>query len=216
MLVRSAWTAAQNFAGRTFAWASRQALLQLEFPEIFEFAGWDQFVSEGKPVLPRYKAALRSVHELASIAQWKSSFVQSSVSAPFLLVQQFPCSAGGRLLDASHMGHLGFADAWESLRLGIGAGSKLSVSIGKVKVCSLCNGPRCGLAHLLASCSGTCDIREAFLSASDHGFSTALQGAPAGDWPSVLLSPHSDLDKLMRAVEYCARVMKAFESIRRD
>ena len=93
------------------------------------------------------------------------------------------------MLDASHMGHLHFADAWESLRPGIGAGSRLSIAMGTRKVCALCGGPMSGLAHLLASCSGLNRIRADFLSGVDQNFATTLQGAPAGDWPSVLLFP---------------------------
>ena len=77
--------------------------------------------------------------------------------------------------------------------------------MGTRKACVLCGGPMSGLTHLLASCSEIIGIREGFLSGVDKHLTTALQGAPEGDCPSVLLSPHLELDQLMGVVEYWAK-----------
>ena len=78
MLVRAAWSAAQSFPGRTFAWESQHALQQLGFPEVYSYDGWDEYMDRGTPVLPKSKAALKKVLEASSIAIWRSSFLAST------------------------------------------------------------------------------------------------------------------------------------------
>ena len=109
MLVRAAWSAAQHFPGHTFARTSKQALVSLGSPEVYEFAGWKEFLADGIAVLPNYKAALKAVLVAHSQAQWKASFLKSA-PPPYMLVQQFPCCAGTRLLDAGFLGHISFAE----------------------------------------------------------------------------------------------------------
>ena len=71
--------------------------------------------------------------------------MHAAKARPYLLSQQFPCSAGGRLLEAGHLDGLHQADAWESLRLAFGAGQAVVR-----KPCVCCGSPKAGHAHILA------------------------------------------------------------------
>ena len=147
---------------------------------------------------------LRSFFVGRSTQAWKTKFFVSSLDSPFLLSQQFPCSAGGRLLDAGYLDKLHDADKWESFRLCLGVGSKV-----KSRPCILCRGPVVGHAHLLAVCPAVLQQRESFVASSSVFFADRLATAPPGDWPSVLLSPHMDLDRLALVVSFCAQIMDA-------
>ena len=105
------------------------------------------------------------------------------------------------------MSHLHDADAWESLRLGVGRGGALSISINGGKGCVLCGGVSPGITHILASCPHLQAQREVFLASLAPTVALILRSAPPGDWPSVLLSPHLDLDHLKVSTEYCSRIM---------
>ena len=129
------------------------------------------------------------------------------MAQPFLMSQQFPCSVGGRLLDAGHLTALKESDAWDSFRLSLGAAQLL-----KRRPCVLCSGLEAGHAHTLAACSVLCQDRAMFLANVDAGFAARMASAPPGDWPSVLLSPHLELDRLKVVVSFCARIMEALKT----
>ena len=120
-----------------------------------------------------------------------------------MLVQEVMESAGQRLLNDGRLEHLRAVDAWERLRLGI---QVTSYSSARRKLCLLCGSDSTGLAHILAVCPGTQLSGSALLSAADVCWSSALRGAPAGDWPSVILSPQLEIDRLVLAVTYGAAV----------
>jgi len=207
MLVRSIWEAAQTYPGNTFSYVSKQSLTELGLPEIFSFHGWPDFISNGVPVLPEYKAMLRKFFGDRSTQAWKSKFLVASLDQPYLLSQQFPCSAGGRLLDAGYLDKLRDADVWESFRLCLGVGSSV-----KKRPCILCNGPIVGNAHFLAECPAVLQQRQFFLASVEPLFADRLAAAPPGDWPSVLLSPHIELNRLALVVSFCAQIMDALGS----
>jgi len=202
LLVRSVWQAAQQFPGHTFAEVSRQRLADLGLPEIFHFPGWAGFLSDGSSCLKEYKSMLKESLVRSSVQTWKTSFLHSSAVQPFLMSQQFPCSAGGRLLEAGALDKLHDADLWEAFRFGLGASSEIRKS-----PCILCGSGQAGHAHILATCPVTHEARLLFLSIVDSGFAARLGTAPQGDWPSALLSPHLDLYRLKAAVTYCAQIM---------
>ena len=112
-------SAAQQFQGHTFAEVSRQRLADLGLPEIFHFPGWTGFLSDGTSCLKEYKSMLKESLVRSSVQTWKTSFLHSSAVRPFLLSQQFPCSAGGRLLEAGALDKLHDADLWEAFRFGL-------------------------------------------------------------------------------------------------
>ena len=93
------------------------------------------------------------------------------------------------------------------MRLGIGLAGALTVSTEGRKVCALCNHSETGRAHILALCPAVASDRHTFLAKLDERFAATLQSAPAGDWPSIVLSPHLDLNKLKGAVVYCSAIM---------
>ena len=47
------------------------------------------------------------------------------------------------------------------------------------------------------------------MSSADEEWRQSLYSAPAGDWPSVILSPHLPLTRMKLAVEYVSIVTKA-------
>ena len=211
MLVRRAWSAAQKLPGRTFANASLQALTHLGFPEVFQFPGWAAFLEHGVSVLPSYKAALKERLVSDSISRWRAAQLRSHAAVPSLLAQQYPCSAGARLLDAGYRDVLPHADQWDLLRLGFGAAYTLGFTRGSQYLCKLCGCPTTGMAHLLASCHALSSHRETFLDHIGFFYSAKLQGSPAGDWPTLVLSPHLDLAVLRHAVVFGAAVVGLLE-----
>ena len=105
------------------------------------------------------------------------------------------------------MGVLYHADRWESLRLGIGPAAQLSELIGRQRVCKLCASAGYGLVHLLCTCPAVAVGRELFLNRVGIFYASKLSGAPSGDWPTVVLSPHADLAFLQHAVVFGATVL---------
>jgi len=204
MLVRTVWSAAQEYQGRTFAWASRQSLLELQLPEIFDCAEWSAFLRDGTPALAIYKSRLKIFLCARSIQLWKATLVSSSSAQPAILSWQFPCSAGARLLAAGFLSSLVDADALDSFRLYLGVCSAL-----KNKSCPLCGSSHSGHAHVLAVCPAVMGPRCIFLSSVDSVFASRLEEAPPGDWPTAILNPHLDIQRLIRAVRYTADIMDA-------
>ena len=211
MLVRSAWESAQHFPGKTFASVSQEALKSVGFAEIFSFEGWGNFIAHGVPVLPIYKAALRERLVVDSVARWRASMASMGAIVPSLLSQQFPCSAGGRLLDGGYMEVLLQADQWDLLRLGVGAAACLSQGRGGNHLCKLCGVSFPGMSHILSSCSVLVGERNRFLSQVGGFYSSKLLSAPSGDWATLVLSPHADLVFLQHAVVFGAAVMDALK-----
>ena len=207
MLVRQGWAAAQVLPGRTFANASRSALTELGFQEVFQFEGWPAFLDSGAPVLPSYKAALKGWLVTRSVSKWRNALVLSGTVNPIILALQFPCSVGCRLLEAGFMCVLHHADRWDSLRLGIGAAARLSELSGRHRVCRLCASVEYGLAHLLSACPTVAAAREHFLQQVGVFYASKLVGAPAGDWPTLVFSPHADLVFLQHAVVFGATIL---------
>ena len=138
---------------------------------------------------------------------WKAEYARSSMAQPFMLSQQFPCSAGGRLLEAGFLEKLHDADAWDSFRLAIGAGQLV-----KRRPCVCCGGNMAGHAHILAVCPSLTRMRGVFLAEIDPIFASQLAAAPSGDWPSVLLSPHLDIDRLKIVVSFCAAIIEVLKT----
>ena len=145
-----------------------------------------------------------------SVQNWKSSFLASSMAQPFFMSQQYPCSAGGRLLDAGHLDFCKDADAWDLFRLGLGASQLL-----KSSPCALCGQACRGHAHVLAVCCSTQIQRSRFLDSVDAGFAGRLRLAVPGDWPSALLTPHLEIFRLKAVVRYCAEIMQALRETHR-
>ena len=110
-------------------------------------------------------------------------------SQPVMLAQQLPCSAGDRLLDSTSMDFLHHADRWEYLRLGIGAAAQLSLLVGGQHRCKLCGGSVHELPHILCSCPSVDASRKVFLFKVGTFYASKLRGAPASDWPSMVLNP---------------------------
>jgi hypothetical protein len=206
MLVRTVWAAAQDYPGRTFAATTRQSLVDLGLPEIFETPDWEDFLQTGKPVLPRYKAFLKEELSNRSIAKWRVKFFGSSQAQPYHLSQQFPCNAGARLLEADHLDVLKEAAAWDAFRLCLGDGRHL-----KSKQCILRGGMDAGHAHILATwhCQAVSLERASFLAGVDSSLADSLSSAPPADWPIVLLNPHLELQRLREVVYYVAQIMDA-------
>ena len=110
------------------------------------------------------------------------------------------------------MNVLFFADRWDSLRLGIGPAAQLSALDGRQRVCKLCAGAGFGLAHLLCSCPAVAGERKLFIDSVGCFYASKLSGAPAGDWPTVVLSPHADLAFLQHAVVFGATIQDHLKS----
>ena len=72
MLVRTVWAAAQGYPGRTFAHASKAALLAAGLPEIFDYPGWCAFMADGTPVLPHVLSwqMVKALISEQSILKW--------------------------------------------------------------------------------------------------------------------------------------------------
>jgi len=119
LLVRKAWAAAQSLPGQTFAAASKELLLQLGLPEVFDVDGWNQFISCGDPVLPSYKALVKDTLEQRSVSAWLHVIRTSYSDRLHLLSQHSPSSVGARLLDSGALDLLAAADDWERFRLGL-------------------------------------------------------------------------------------------------
>ena len=151
-------------------------------------------MSDGTPVLNKYKEQLKTILKNRSVQAWKQQLLHSSYSRPYHMVQQFPCSAGGRLLAAGFLTHLHAADAWECFRLSIGA----EVALRKGP-CLLCGGRDFGHVHVLASCPMLWTARQHFSSSVDALFVGQLTAAPSGDW---------ELNRLAHAVEFCASIIE--------
>ena len=82
---------------------------------------------------------------------------------------------------------------------------------GRLKRCKLCGEVDHGLGHLLAECTALEAERAAFLSASGGAWLGMLSGAPAGDWPTAVLSPHSGVTDLVCAVKFVAAIVEQLE-----
>jgi hypothetical protein len=79
----------------------------------------------------------------------------------------------------------------------------------KNKSCPLCGSSHSGHAHVLAVCPAVMGPRCIFLSSVDSVFASRLEEAPPGDWPTAILNPHLDIQRLIRAVRYTADIMDA-------
>ena len=202
MLVREVWSAAQSYPGNTFAFKTRKCLQDLELPEIYEHAGWYQYMRTGRSPLHDYKMFLKSRLEDRSVQSWKAKLVVSRSCPTYLLCQHYPCSASGRMLDADWLEYTWAADSWERLRLSLGVASKVLVG-----PCVLCGSRAYGHAHILASCNFCTILRTAFLAKLDDDLAERLRSAPEGDWPSVLYNPHMELSRLKVIVKFCDWVM---------
>ena len=121
---------------------------------------------------------------------------------------QFPCSVGGRLLDAGHLSCCHDADAWDFLRLSLGVAQRVSM-----RPCVLCGSNQSGLAHVLVSNPAVQQQRAEFLHALDGTSAARLVSAMPGDWSSALLTPHLDLCRLIESVGYCAKIMNALRQV---
>ncbi len=120
VLARTVWKAAQAYPGRTFSSASKQSSADLRRPEILNLRAWPDFLRRG--VRPGHKAMLSGFFIDRRTQAWKVKTKFASMAQPHLLSQQFPCCAGGCLLDAAHLNKLRDVDAWESFRLVLGVG----------------------------------------------------------------------------------------------
>ena len=105
------------------------------------------------------------------------------------------------------------ADRWELLRLGIGAAAHLSSSSGGMRLCKLCGGSMYGMPHILAVCPALEVERNVFLVKVGTFYANRLRGAPAGDWPTVVLSPHADLVILRQAVIFGGAIMDHLQTM---
>jgi len=209
MLVRRVWDAAQEYPGRTFAWASRQALTIVGFPEIFDFQGWSEYLEHGASSLPQYKESLKAKMVADSVLQWRSAMRRCTSAPPWIMAQQYPISAGERLLEQGCMADLFHADRWDELRLGLAGAATLSASVGGRRMCKLCMSGQASMAHILATCTAVGAARQHYLHSLSGYFSARLREAPAGDWPTLVLSPHSDLEVLRCSVFFGAAIMEA-------
>jgi hypothetical protein len=212
LLVRKAWAAAQSLPGRTFAAASKLLLSQLGLPEIFEQAGWEEFLAGGGSVLPSYKCFIRSALVQRSALSWLQSIRSSHLDKLHLLSQHGPSSGAARLLDAGSLDLLSAADDWDKFRLGL---VPLAHGSGQAGVCLLCGSGDHGDAHLLASCTSLVSQRRHFLSLVDGEWAFALQLAPPPDWSTSLLSAHLELSRLGPAVQYVSNIVSELKTILR-
>ena len=201
MLVNSVWFMAQHMSGRTFAAESYRLLRQLGLPDITCFEGWELFVVDRVPVLPAYKAMLRSRLELLSRTKWQVSLQAVPSVGAHQLAQRFPCSAGFRLLEEGRLSVLHEAASFDSLRIGAVALS-LAIPSGRGRRCILCYGVEHGLSHILAQCSACQAPRQVLLKDLDPSMASSLGMAPAGDWPRCLLSPHLPVEQLVCVVKF--------------
>ena len=202
MLVREVWSAAQSYPGNTFAFKTRKCLQDLAMPEIYEHEGWDRYMRTGRSPLLDYKKSLKARLEDRSVQRWRAKLVSSQSCPTYLVCQQYPCSASGRMLDADWLESTWAADSWERLRLSLGVASKLLVG-----PCVLCGSRAYGHAHILASCNFCAWLRTTFLAKVDDDLAERLRVAPEGDWPSVLYNPHLELSRLKVVVEFCDLVV---------
>ena len=208
LLVRQAWGLAQSLRGRTFAATSKSLLDQLCLPEVFMFDGWQEFLHSGKPILPTYKAFVRSVLDKRSRSAWFKQLRTSHATHLHLLAQHGPTSAGARLLAAGDLVLLQAADDWERLRLGL----IQCVAIPSVsKCCKLCGMLNADLSHLLASCSFLSPARACFLSSCDAAWLRLLRDAPEAEWVTALCSADIDLPRLRTAVIYASHAVAALK-----
>jgi len=121
--------------------------------------------------------------------------------------QVHPISVGRVLLDHDRLDLLWEAEAFDALRLGCPGVGYTDVG-SKCKICKLCGVKVQGVAHILAECESLREERRCFLSACGGKWGYVLQGAPAGDWPTAVLSPHSGVHELAAAVQFGGAVMK--------
>ena len=62
-----------------------------------------------------------------------------------------------------------------------------------------------------AECTALASDRAAFLSAGGGAWLGMLSGAPSGDWPTAVLSPHSGVANLVHAVKFAAAIVSKLE-----
>ena len=210
LLVHEVWVAAQHMPGKTFASASSNLLQAIGFVEICDFANWKANGSGNGKMLGTYKTALKHFLHKKSCNEWALQMSTSSAAQPHLQAVKSPVSVGGRLLDAGKIGMLYDAAKFDRLRLGVPAIS-LAIPTSRVRRCTLCADTECGLAHVLATCSVTGELREKFFASVDNSWKESLQSALAGDWPTVVLSPHQSLDRLVACVTFGAAVVDLVE-----
>jgi len=209
MLVRQVWARAQQFPGRTFASVSHSLLRNLQLPEVYEFIGWDEFISESRPILQAYRDFVFAQLCQRSGQSWRQSLVKSCASCPHLLTQQFPCSAAKRLLDAGHLDILHDVDLWERFRQGlIPEFAKAATSAdGACAYCGSAAGG--GPGHILGSCPCFAAERAFFVLGLADSHRSGLDSAPDGDWCVVIFKAHADLAILRKSVCYCAQLVRS-------
>jgi hypothetical protein len=142
---------------------------------------------------------------MSSYNKWKLEVQKVDDIAPHLRAVQSPISVGGRLLDAGRLDVLYDATKYDKLRLGV---FKLTLQVpgSRGRRCILCASGEHGIAHLLAQCSATDGLRAAFYDGVDQVWRARMQGAPSGDWPTVVLSPHQGLNRLLASVQFGANL----------
>jgi hypothetical protein len=211
LLVHKVWRAAQDFPGRTFASVSQGIVSELSVPEVYDFPGWSEYMSAGRPVLPAYKQAMRKELESRSCAEWKRNLHNRSNVSVHILAQQYPCSVGAIFLDHNNLNMLAGAKDFDKLRVGIVPLTKAGVA-GQRKVCRLCGSAESETSHLLAICVVTSGARRLFMQSVDEVWRRVLEGAPSGDWPTAVLSPHNGMVRLTCAVKFAANVVNQLQN----
>ena len=58
-----------------------------------------------------------------------------------------------------------------------------------------------------SECPALAIQRALFLANVDTDFASRLALAPHGDWPTVFLSPHLDLERLRSVVSFCGQIV---------
>ena len=181
-------------------------------PEIFNEPHWSHYLETGASPLQQYKAAVRASMERVSRAAWRKSLSSSRRLPVHLLAQEYPISAGSRLLQFGDMAFLHAADTWERIRIGACTPGGSPSGYNTSQPCSLCGKGQQSLSHILAECEITDPARNDFISSTDQQWRSQLHNSPPGDWPVAVLSPHLQLGRLRLAVSYC----EAIENVARQ
>ena len=206
LLVQEVWARAQALPGRTFAAVSRELLVEHGVPEVHGLPGWQEHMEERSPVLPEYKTMLYRELVNHSTCKWKLALRQVANVGTHLLSQRCPVRVGARFMDRECRSLLRAAMDFDLLRIGVFPLSMAVPGSKSRRRCILCASEDHGLAHILAECSASERGRAGLLSSVDQALAQSLLIAPAGDWPTVLLCPHADFNRLKHLVTYAAEL----------
>ena len=148
MLVCKVWRECQSFEGRSFSNVSRQLMIDLDLPEIYERHSWEFVESDGLSVLDNYKHFQKTELERRSAFSWRQRAANLRGLPLYILSQLGPSRITLRFSQVE-VQELAFdMDMWSSLRIGL----QQVCTKDNPKLCSLCGSERSGRAHLCKDC----------------------------------------------------------------